>query len=107
MSTIIRRRRGSRLQLCAYRRFELLTGQIMPVVSGYTGYATGSSNNLEDYISGQMSADWESNRDTLLAIWTGKLDEEAMFHDTLPWLSFGPRSRPPWAATYLDNVDAV
>ena len=41
---------------------ELLTGQVVPVVSGYSGYATGTSTILTDYISAQMRADWQANR---------------------------------------------
>lgn len=102
MSTIIRRRRGSRLHLSVYKRYELLTGHVPAVVSGYSGYATGTSRNLVDYIGHQMRADWQSNRTALLAIWAGELDEEEAFHDTLPWLCLGDRSRAPWAERVLD-----
>ena len=104
MSTLLRRRPESWMSLPVYRRFELLTGRIMPVVTGYNSYATGSSRNLLDYVSDQMRAGWRNHRATLMAIWTGELDEEEAFHNTLPWLYLGPRSRPPWAGTHLDEA---
>lgn len=104
MSTIMRRRRASRVNLSVYRRHELLTGQIVPVVSGYSGYATGSSRNLTDYISDEMRRDWQYHREELLAFWTsGKSDAEVFPDDTLPWLCLGDRSRLPWAARHLDQ----
>ncbi|MGX1352478.1 hypothetical protein AB7M49_006087 [Bradyrhizobium elkanii] len=103
MSTVIRRRRGSRLQLGPYKRHELLTGHIATVVSGYSGYATGSSRNLADYISAAMHADWQANRDELLEFWrSGKSEAEVFPDDCLPWLCLGPRSRAPWAVQHLD-----
>ena len=103
MSTVIRRRRGSRTNLSVYKRFELLTGIVPSVVSGYSGYATGSSTNVADYISDEMRADWAANRTKLLEFWrSGLSDAEAYPHDTLPWLCLGPRNRPPWAAQFLD-----
>ena len=103
MATIQRRRRSSRLHLSVYKRFELLTGIVPNVVSGYTGYATGTSRNLADYISDQMRADWAANRAALMEYWeSGMNDSEAFPDDSLPWLCFGPRDRPPWACEHLD-----
>jgi hypothetical protein len=104
MSTIMRRRRASRMTLGPYRRHELLTGHVAPVVSGYSGYATGSSStNLEDYISHEMRRDWQTHRTALLEFWrSGKPEAEVYPDDCLPWLCHGPRSRPPWALEHLD-----
>jgi hypothetical protein len=101
----MRRRRGSRLELGPYKRHELLTGQIMAVASGYTGYATRGSTNLMDYISDEMRRDWLTNRTMLLEFWrSGKSEVEVFPHDCLPWLCLGDRSRQPWAARYLDEA---
>ena len=92
------------MNLSVYKRHELLTGQIVPVVSGYSGYATGSSTNLMDYISDEMRADWLANRAALLEFWrSGKSDAEVFPNDCLPWLCLGRRDTLPWGARYLDK----
>jgi hypothetical protein len=105
MSTLIRRRRGSRMNLSAYKRHELLTGRIEPMVPAYSGYATtGTRTNLVDYISDEMRADWRMHREVLIAFWTsGVSDVEAFPDDTPPWLCLGPRDRLPWAEQHLDG----
>lgn len=105
MSTIIRRRRGSRMNLGPYKRHELLTGRIEPMVSAYSGYATtGNRTNLADYISDEMRRDWQTHREALLAFWrSGKSDAEVFPDDCLPWLCLGPRDRLPWAEQHLDG----
>ena len=103
MSTIMRRRRGSRTSLGPYKRSELLSGRIQYPVLGYTGYGDGRSTNVADYISDQMRADWETDREALLEFWrSGKSDAEVFPDDTLPWLFVrGYPDRLPWAATHL------
>ena len=102
MTTIVRRRRSSRVGLSVYKRHELLTGQIVPVVSGYNGYATGNGRNLADYISDEIRRDWQNHRAALMEFWTsGKSDAEVFPDDTLPWLCVGDRSRLPWAARHF------
>jgi hypothetical protein len=105
MSTIIRRRRRSRMTLSIYKMYELLTGRIEPMVPAYSGYATtGNRTNLVDYISDEMRLDWQNHRTALLEFWeSGMSDAEAFPDDCLPWLCFGPRDRLPWAARYLDK----
>ena len=105
MSTIVRRRRGSRLQLGPYKRHGLLTGRIDYPVQGYTGYGDGIGTNLTAFISDQMRADWEANRAELLEFWwSGKSDVEVFPHDCLPWLWLGDRSGQPWAVRHLDEA---
>jgi hypothetical protein len=104
MSTIRRRKRGTRTNLPIYRMYELLTGRIEPLVPAYNGYAaTGNRTNLTDYIDDNMRADWLANRDVLMEFWqSGMSDAEAFPEKCLPWLCFGPRDRPAWAAQHLD-----
>jgi hypothetical protein len=103
MSTIMRRRRGSRMSLGPYRRHELLGGWIEYPVSGYTGYGDGRSTNVADYISAEMRADWEANRAELLAFWQSGKTEADGFPDALPWLYVGGSAETlPWAARHLD-----
>jgi hypothetical protein len=66
MSTIMRRRRTSRLSLGPYRRHELLTGHIEYPVLGYDGYGNGRDTDLTKFISAQMKADWLANREQLM-----------------------------------------
>ncbi len=103
MSTIMRRRRGSRLSLGPYKRHELLGGRIDYPVQGYDGYGDSGSTAVADYISDQMKADWRANREALLEFWrSGKSDAE-VFPDTLPWLiTHGSADKLPWAARHLD-----
>ena len=91
------------MSLSVYKRFELLTGIVPTVVSGYSGYATGTSKNLMDYIDDNMRRDWQNHRAELLEFWrSGLSDVEAYPDDTLPWLCLGRRSALPWAAQYFD-----
>lgn len=103
MPTIVRRKRTSRSELGPYRRHELLFGKIMYPVQGYTGYGDGVGKDLSAFINDDMRADWESNRDELLAFWSsGKYT--TVFDDALPWLFY--RDLPdtlPWAAKVFDH----
>jgi hypothetical protein len=67
MSTIVRRKRASRVQLGPYRRHELLTGRIQYPVQGYTGYGDGVGTDLSAFIGNEMRSDWAANRDELVA----------------------------------------
>ena len=104
MSTILRRRRGSRLSVGPYRRHELLGGRATYPVQGYDGYGDGHETDMRKFIGPEMRADWAANRAALLDFWQSGLSEVEVFpHDCLPWLYFGrPRERPPWAVEYLD-----
>jgi hypothetical protein len=104
MTTVIRRKRASRMSLGPYRRFELLTGRIEYPVQGYTGYGDGVGTGLTAFISDTMRRDWQNHREELMAFWkSGKSDAEVFPNDCLPWLCLGPRDRLPWAARYLDK----
>jgi hypothetical protein len=103
MSTVMRRRRGSRLQLGPYRRHELLGGVATYPVQGYDGYGDGRDTDMRKFISAEMKADWAANRAALMEFWeSGMSDAEAYPHDCLPWLCLGPRDRVPWAVRFLD-----
>ena len=109
MSTILRRRRGSRLQLSAYRRHELMGGWATYPVQGYDGYGDGRERDMRKFISDEMRRDWQANRAALLEYWhSGKSEAEVFPHDCLPWLCLGrDRSTPqPWACEFLDKVRA-
>ena len=66
MSTVTRRKRISRFEIGAYRRHELLTGEIKYPVQGYTGYGDGVATELTKFISDEMRNDWERNREALM-----------------------------------------
>jgi hypothetical protein len=104
MSTIIRRKRTSRLSIGPYKRHELLTGRISYPVRGYTGYGDGVGTDVTALISDQMRADWAANREELVAFWqSGKYTTGDVFADSLPWLFVrGSADTLPWAAEHLD-----
>jgi hypothetical protein len=107
MSTIIRRKRSSRLSIGPYKRHELLTGEMQHYLSvGYTGYGDGKSTRAADYISDEMRADWEQNREELLAFWnSGEPTTSETFPDSKPWLfAYGTPGTVPWAAKQFDRV---
>ena len=88
MSTITRRKRTSRIDLGPYKRFELLTGRIFyPLPNFYTGYGDGSGRDVAAFVSDEMQADWEANREELMEYWTGKRPTAGKF---LPWVAFSP-----------------
>jgi hypothetical protein len=103
MTTVIRRKRTSRMQIGPYRRHELLTGRIVYPVQGYTGYGDGVGTDLTAFISAEMHADWQANREELLAFWKSDKTEADVFPDALPWLYMGSSANTlPWAARHLD-----
>jgi hypothetical protein len=104
MNTILRRRRGSKLELNAWKRHELLTGEVKPAPS-YDGYTNGqSTDDLADFISDAMREDWTRNRDELLKFWaSGEYATPDVFPNSLPWLfARGRAGTLPWAAVHLD-----
>jgi hypothetical protein len=102
MTTLVRRKRTSRLSIGPYRRNELLTGRIQYPVQGYTGYGDGIGTDLMAFISDQMRADWAANRAELMAYWRSGTRAD-VFPDALPWLYTRISSDTlPWAARYLD-----
>ena len=56
MTTVIRRKRASRLRIGPYRRNELRSGHIQYPVQGYTGYGDGVGTDLTAFISDEMRA---------------------------------------------------
>jgi hypothetical protein len=102
MSTIIRRKRTSRMSLGPYKRHELLGGRIEYPVQGYSGYGDGSSTNVADFIGPEMRADWAANREELIAFWESG-QSPTIFPDCLPWLyTHRIAGSLPWAARHLD-----
>lgn len=106
MSTILRRKRASRLNLDPYRRSELLYGKIYyPLPAYYTGYGDMEGTDLTAFIGPEMRRDWQANRTALLEFWkSGRTIIEAFPEDCLPWLPCGG-GKPdalPWAARHLD-----
>lgn len=102
MSTIVRRRRASRMTLGPYKRHELLGGRIVYPVLGYDGYGDGSSTNVADFIGPEMRADWQANRVALIDFWESGQSPN-VFPDCLPWLyTYRIPGDPPWAVKYLD-----
>jgi hypothetical protein len=104
MPTVIRRKHTSRRQLGPYRRHELLFGEIFYPVSGYDGYGDGLNKDLAAFIDDNMKADWEANRDELMAFWaSGEYTTSDVFPGSLPWLfDRGTPGKLPWAAKMFD-----
>jgi hypothetical protein len=102
VSTIVRQRRRSKLQLGPYRRHELLTGEVKIVVQGYSGYSDQIHTDLTLFINLEMRQDWINHRDELVAFWrSGK--SSIIFPDNLPWLwiAHGSVDTPCWAERHL------
>jgi hypothetical protein len=85
------RKRVSHRELTAYQRHELLTGEIIYPAMGYTGYGDGTGRNLRAFISDEMRADWNDNRDELLRFSSGEYIT-ARFSDSS--LGCSPTVRP-------------
>jgi hypothetical protein len=104
MSTIIRRRRASRMSLGPYRRHELLGGVATYPVQGYDGYGDGRDTDMRKFITDEMRRDWQTHREALLGFWrSGMSDAEAFPDDTLPWLcTYIADGSLPWACRHLD-----
>jgi hypothetical protein len=106
VSTTIRHRRQSRLQLNPWRRHELLTGEVKPAPS-YAGYTNGRpTDDLADFISVEMREDWHRNRDELMKFWkSGEYTTPDIFPNSLPWLFVcGRPGTVPWASVHLDGI---
>src|SRR4051794_15963012 len=103
MTTIIRRKRTSRMEIGPYKRHELLVGEIRYPVS-YSGYGDGVGTDLVTFITAEMRIDWEANRAELLAFWqSGDYTAPRIFPDSKPWLFVcGTADTLPWAAIHLD-----
>ncbi len=103
MSTVVRQRRSSKLQLGPYRRHELLTGEVKIVVQGYSGYSDQIHTDLTRFIGPEMRNDWANHRTELVAFWRSG-QSSIIFPDNLPWLwiASGSAHGPCWAERYLD-----
>ena len=95
--------------LTAYQRYELLTGECCyPLAPYYSGYGDAErGQNLEpvdQYITEQMKLDWLNNREVLLKLWNGEINERETFGDAKPWLHIvhGPVEQP-WACSVFDD----
>ena len=108
MSTVVRRKRTSRIELGPYKRQELLFGEIIYPAQGYSGYGDGQGRDLTKFISDEMRVDWQTHRDELLAFWkSGEYTTNDVFPDSLPWLfDRGSRGTLPWAAKQFDRKPA-
>jgi hypothetical protein len=104
MSTVMRRRRDSRVLLNPWCRHELLTGEVK-LAPAYDGYGDGHSTNLEAFIGPAMREDWARNREELLKFWqSGEFTTVDAFPNSLPWLfTRGHPDSIPWAAVHLDR----
>jgi hypothetical protein len=103
MTTVIRRKRASLSSIGPYRRHDLLTGRIVYPVQGYTSYGDGIGTDLTAFITDEMRAGWEANRDELMAFGRLGKTEADVFPDALPWLYMGGSADTlPWAAGHLD-----
>jgi hypothetical protein len=103
MSTVIRRRRTSRLEIGPYKRHELLTGEVRYPALDYSGYGNGIDTDLSKFISDEMRNDWRNNREELIEFWqSGEYTTPDVFPDSLPWLFVrGGAGTLPWAARHL------
>jgi hypothetical protein len=99
VSTITDCQRVSYRELGPHKRHELLTGEIVYAVVGYSGYGDGKSGDLTDSISDEMRADWANNREALLKFWaSGEPTTARIFPDSKPWLFVcGSPDTLPWA----------
>jgi hypothetical protein len=102
MTTVIRRKRTSRLSIGPYRRHELLTGRVEYPAEGYSGYGDGIGTDLKAFIGPEMRADWAANREELIAFWESG-QSPTIFPDCLPWLyTHRIADSLPWACRHLD-----
>ena len=73
-------------QLSACKLHELIIGTIHYSDGDdgcYAGYGNGFGTNLVDFISDEMRADWEENREMLLQLWA-----EGATETPLPWAAY-------------------
>jgi hypothetical protein len=107
VSTIVRRRRSSKLQLGPYKRHELLTGEVKIVVQGYSGYSDQIHTDLTLFIGPEMRADWANHCAELIEFWRSG-QSSVIFPDCLPWLFItrGSTNTPCWAERHLDQPPA-
>jgi hypothetical protein len=87
-----RRQPGRGRELSAYRRYELLTGEIVYPALGYDGYGDGAGTDLSAFISDEMRADWKENRTALLKFW-----RSGEYTNDKPWLFACSNGELPWA----------
>lgn len=98
-----------RAPLTAYQRFELLTGACRyPLPSFYSGYGSSETGRdgeaVDQYIGDQMKNDRIDNRELLLKLWDGEINELDVFGDVKPWLFITHADdEQPWAATMFDE----
>ena len=76
-----------------------------PYYSGYGDAERGQNlEPVDQYITEQMKLDWLNNREVLLKLWNGEINERETFGDAKPWLHIvhGPVEQP-WACSVFDD----
>jgi hypothetical protein len=103
------RARGWRPELSPYQVFELLTGEIIYPMRGYTGYGDGGGTDLCAFISDEMRTDWKQNRDRLLEFWiSGSTAIDQLAPNWRPWLfTYGAPGTRPWAWWELEDHPTI
>jgi hypothetical protein len=72
---------------------------------GHPPSATASAPMLTAFITHEMRADWEANREALTEFWQSGRATGDVLPDALPWLFMrGYASRLPWAAVQLATM---
>jgi hypothetical protein len=107
VATVIRRRHTSRRQLGSDKRYELLTGVCdYPAESSF--YTDMKNTDAAAFISDEMRADWETNREELLKFWASGEDTLGYFEDCKAWhFIHGSHDTLPWAALQFDKRETV
>jgi hypothetical protein len=98
MSTVKYRTRTSQRKLTAYKKFELLTDEIIYPVINYDGYGDGVGTDLSAFVTDAMREDWWANRKELLRFWAS-----GEYLRDKPWLFACGHGELPWAARVFDR----
>jgi hypothetical protein len=109
MATIHRRMRTARTALGPSRIHELCTDEIIYCSPPYyDGYGNGTGVNIKNFISDEMRADWEANREELLTFWRSGKYSIDFFPNMYPHLFFkGSKNTRPWSAKMFDGPKAA
>jgi len=101
MSTVKYRTRRSQRELTAYKRYELLTGEICYPAMNYDGCGDGTGTDLDAFISDEMRQDWRANRKALLKLWASGEPVTGR-----PWLFACGDGALPWAErVFIDQKE--
>jgi hypothetical protein len=93
-----RRRPNQRRELSGEKAAELLSGRIDRSLVDYSGYGgDAKSDNVADFVTEEMKADWLANRKLLLRVWqSGALYPHDVWPDWPLWLSVSHDDPLPW-----------